>query len=756
MKKTRLLTSLFALALLASCGGEPTTNTATTPATTTADTATTDTGATTPEETTPEQTTPEETTPEETTADPSDTLTKEMVAELKGGLALQGIVQTYFVDYEMGWYELYELAGNNENYYSAYADLEEKVDEETGETIGFEDPEHYSSMFFQKAQPFTKVDSETGEEVTYEDMTAVVTLGLDNKVHEQHPFSFSDGSYYAWADTGFSAIFDGISASDFVADEDYFEEGEGEGLYAFTADFDSLAEGDDELKEYYDGITSKVVDFLYGSVGNYPLNTLTFVTDGYHIVSIDAYSYQPDETGSYGDTWQKFVYDVVDYGADVEVLKVEPLEKATIPELDQFFASLAAGNYSLTAIQSDYDKEAGDFALTQTLSETVAQGFVVDELYDKENALVGARAFGLGQTTSGIPFQQNMIFINGGYYFNDRATTAVTEEFLTFDISSAFFTENDFGEYVFDYAEALETIPGLDTSFDLYEFNYALGTDFDKLTINPDGVIIAESAEVRTDMMFSGIGQTTLPNTMIGNGDNLTWVDLIGRSKSYEQALTNVGGQEVLDMIPVLGGYYNNAGLFANNEGITQIQYKLGPGSMSYAAIDAGLLGYTNKLTTAGYTMVDEYDPENEDDPWHVEGTKEITIEDKKYDLTVEFFVASDKQNNFYFIIAPSIAEHVDPLPIIGSWYGDVPNKDPETGDTIDYQRIILTINNDLTGTFGEDAVTFTENNGTYTYEGDKYSIAFTYNSELDAISLQYKTENEKLNYSVFFIRVKE
>ena len=755
MKKTRLLTSLFALALLASCGGEPTTNTATTPATT-ADTATTDTGATTPEETTPEQTTPEETTPEETTADPSDTLTKEMVAELKGGLALQGIVQTYFVQDEMGYYELYELAGNNENYYSSFADLTEIVDEETQEVTGFEDPEHFTSLYFQKAQPFTEVDSETGEEVTYEDMTAVVTLGLDNKVHEQHPFSFSDGSYYAWADSGFSAIFDGISASDFVANEDYFEEGEEEGLYAFTADFASLAEGDDELKEYYDGITSKVANFLYGSVGNYPLNTLTFVTDGYHIVSIDAYSYQPDETGSYGDTWQKFVYDVVDTGADVEVLKVEPLEKATIPELDQFFASLAAGNYSLTAKENAYDEETKDYALTQTLSETVAQGFIVDELYDKENALVGARAFGLGQTTDGTPIQQNMIFINGGYYYNDYATTKVTEEFLTFDISSAFFTKNDFGDYVFDYAEALETIPGLDTYFDLGEFNYALGTDFDKLTINTNGVITAESAEVRTDMMFSGIGETTLPKNMIGKGDNLTWNILLGRSKYYEQALTNVGGQEVLDMIPILGGYYNNVGLLANDKGITQIQYKLGPGSLNNAVIDAGILGYANKLTTAGYTMVDEYDPENEDDPWYVEATKEVIIEDKKYDLTVKFQLGKDKYNNYYFVIIPSIAEHVDPLPFAGSWHGDVPNKDPETGVTIDYERIFLTINNDLTGTFGEDAVTFTEDNGTYTYKGEKYSISFTYNSEVDGIYLDYQTENPNLCYTVVFMRVKE
>jgi hypothetical protein len=154
--------------------------------------------------------------------------------------------------------------------------------------------------------------------------------------------------------------------------------------------------------------------------------------------------------------------------------------------------------------------------------------------------------------------------------------------------------------------------------------------------------------------------------------------------------------------------------------------------------------------------MTDEYDPKDSEDPWHIEGTKVVTIEEKKYDLTVEFFVASDKQNNYYFIISPTIAEHVDPLPFVGSWFGDVPNKDPETGDTIDYERIYLTINNDLTGTFGEDAVTFTEDNGTYTYKGEKYSIAFTYNSELDALSLQYRTENENLCYSVFFIRVSQ
>jgi hypothetical protein len=151
--------------------------------------------------------------------------------------------------------------------------------------------------------------------------------------------------------------------------------------------------------------------------------------------------------------------------------------------------------------------------------------------------------------------------------------------------------------------------------------------------------------------------------------------------------------------------------------------------------------------------MTDEYDPKDSEDPWHIAGTKVVTIEEKKYDLTVEFFVASDKQNNYYFIISPTIAEHVDPIPFVGEWMGNIPVNDPETGKTIEYKNIRLTINNDLTGTFGEDAVTFTQKGGSYEYIGETYELSFTYDSEIDEIYLRYETENHNLCYSAYFNR---
>ena len=140
------------------------------------------------------------------------------------------------------------------------------------------------------------------------------------------------------------------------------------------------------------------------------------------------------------------------------------------------------------------------------------------------------------------------------------------------------------------------------------------------------------------------------------NGDDLTWDDLLSGSTNYEQALTNVGGKDVLDLVPVLGGYYNNAGLYADAKGTTQIQYKLGSGSLSVAAIDSAVTTYQGKLEEAGYTIIDGYDPTNEDDPWRVIGNLAVEIEGTSYNLQVAFFVAQDSQKNYYFIINPVIS----------------------------------------------------------------------------------------------------
>ncbi|MBQ8141908.1 MAG: hypothetical protein IJ194_01955 [Bacilli bacterium] len=757
MKKTRLLTSLFALALLASCGGEATTNTATTPATT-ADTATTDTGATT-DQTTPEQTTPEETTPEETTANPSDTLTKEMVAELKGGLALQGIVQTYFVDYEMGWYELYELAGNNEYYYSTYADLEEIVDEETGETTGFKDPEHFTSMYFQKAQPFTEIDPETEEEVTYEDKTAVVTLGLDNKVHEQHPFSFSDGSYYAWADTGFSAIFDGISASDFVADEDYFGEGEGEGLYAFTADFDALAEGDDELKEYYDGITSKVVDFLYGSVGNYPLNTLTFVTDGYHIVSIDAYSYQPDETGFYGDTWQKFVYDVVAYGADVEVEEVKPIEGDSIADLDNAFAALAGANYSVTGAKLTFNPEdpEAEPVTEEMLEEYSVNGLVLSYVMDEDyNLAKNPKCFQIGQTQSGLLLQQEYTMVGDNFYYDEYPTTKVTKEILDFNISSKFFTYDETTEsYVFDYDTVSALVPGMTTDFDMGYLTYGSTMDIDRLEIQiqEEGIVLdAYYGNSVYELMYYDIQKTERPAEVVGNGNDLTWYDLCYGMDYYDVAVEIAGSEDLLLEVPTIGGYYNYAGLYAaakdeadpESSDIIQFQY---PVLALYGDIFSS---YEARLTAAGYTITTPFDGQHA----NVVAEKIVeTEEGKKIKINVDFWAyAPQNSSTKYLIVEPTFTPVEEELPFAGNWTTIMPAYD-EGGEVTGSEDVTLVINNDLTGSYRGLSVTFTENNGTYTYEGDKYSISFTYDAEQDIINLTHENKTPHWVETVQFTR---
>ena len=661
MKKTRLLTSLFALALLASCGGEATTNTATNPGTTTADTTTTttDTGAsdTTPDTTTGEDTTPdtttEDTTPTETTPEttpepePSDQLTKEMFAQLKAGVALEGLVSTYYEDYEFGWLEQYSVQADNAGLSFAWGDVEE--DDETGDLVFPETLNH--TGYYREAAPFEDEDG------LQEGKTALVSLGLDNELSEQHPFSFDTYEYFDFADTGFAALFDGFKASDFEANQDFFEdEVDAETYYAFTWVMDPEEE-DEEVIAYYDDLTSKIANVLYASIGNYPLDSITLITDGFNIVGLEAYSFTEDDF--FGAFSQTFMYEVVALGDDVEVKEVKKVEGETIPELEAALASLRNNVYNAELMWAEYDEELEDY-YPYSMAEEYALGNFAFSLIYNEEGLEDAFGFALMEYNETL-YQQNFTFIGDAFYYDDLPTTKVTEEFASFGISSVFFTpvEDAEGTYLFDYEAALATIPGLDNAFTSLAFSYSYDWEFTQLYISvEEGGVFVEFYDANNDdyldIYYYNIGEPEYdPDMFRFNGDDLTWDDLLGGSKNYEQAVTNVGGKDVLDLIPVLGGSYNTAGLYADAEGNTQIQYKLGSGSLSVAAIDSAVLTYQAKLNSAGYTIIDEYDSTNPDDPWKVIGELPVEIEETSYTLQVAFFLAQDSQKNYYFIISP-------------------------------------------------------------------------------------------------------
>ncbi len=660
MKKTRLLTSLFALALLASCGGEATTNTATNPGTTTADTTTTDTGAsdttptntgdTTPDTTTGD-TTPEETTPESTPEpEPSDQLTKEMFAQLKAGVAFEGVVSTYYEDYEFGWLEQYSIQANNVGLSFAWGDVEE--DEETGDPIFPETLNH--TGYYREATPFEDEDG------LQEGKTALVSLGLDNELSEQHPFSFDTYEYFDYAETGFASLFDGFKASDFEADEEFFEDDlDAETFYAFTWVMDPEEE-DEEVIAYYDDLTSKIANVLYASIGNYPLDRITLITDGFNIVGLDAYSFTEDEF--YGAFSQTFMYDVVALGDDVQVKEVKKVEGETIPELEAALATLRNNVYNAEAMWLEYDEDLEDY-YPYSMAEEFALGNNVFSLIYNEDGIEDGFGFTLMEYNETL-YQQNYTFIGESFYYDDLPTTKVTDEFTSFGISSVFFTpvEDEEGTYLFDYEAALATIPGLDNEFTSLAFSYSYEWEFTQLSITVDeGEVFVEFYDANyndyLDIYYYNIGDPEYDAEMFAfDGDDLTWDDLLSGSTNYEQALTNVGGKDVLDLVPVLGGYYNTAGLYADAKGTTQIQYKLGSGSLSVAAIDSAVVSYQAKLEEAGYTITDGYDSTNPDDPWQVIGNLDVEIEGTSYNLQVAFFVAQDSQKNYYFIINPVIS----------------------------------------------------------------------------------------------------
>ncbi len=332
--------------------------------------------------------------------------------------------------------------------------------------------------------------------------------------------------------------------------------------------------------------------------------------------------YDPAYQASYTMQYE-FEGNIVAYGEDNEEIKKNFIKQASGEKdeaLEATLAKLRKNNYKETT--SIYRVGEPDLSLKGTLAqknETMyGNSTKVAKVYNATNKLLSSKYYYETEDN----FIQEVIEIQGNYYNQGLklSNSNLSTTFPQFAMSSLFFNKEEDGLYSYEMGNkncqifASNTFTEVTTSL-LYSSTIDLRKE-NEVTISGIYAISSDSmtAYYKLVSTFADIGTTVtgIDPSKIKDGDSLTLEQLFAGDE-YLSTAKKILGEDRFNSIATLGGYYNQATLFASEEDKqVQMQYYMGSlaiydfdgdGSLSsyeqaalYSEVDRVLRAYSSKV----------------------------------------------------------------------------------------------------------------------------------------------------------------
>ena len=397
-------------------------------------------------------------------------------------------------------------------------------------------------------------------------------LGIDNQNYTSLlTQETSQGtSYVGWQDAGLENIFISLKGT-------MFEK-------VSTNEFKLKDDTDLELKR-------RIAANFYGE------NTLPAVKDFVLTIKdgrISEYSISTEVQKRYDSTYYtsytlqyEFQGKILGFGEDnAEVRKnfSTPVTGEKDEKLENAFKSLRANNYKeeTTVYQVANPSLSEKGSLNSKAIYTYADSVETETIYDSRNKVTSDKAYYITDDN----FMQEVIKINGNYYNQGLmlSNSGLSNPYPQFGISSLFFEKKEEGLYHYDYGYkncqifSTSSYTGA-TAAAIYTSDIDLRED-GKITISSITVQSANDAVYYFKVVttYSDINTSVAPFKVseVSNGDNLTWDEYFQGDAELDTA-KKILGEDRFNSIPVLGGYYNDVTLVADEETRTvQMQYFIG------------------------------------------------------------------------------------------------------------------------------------------------------------------------------------
>lgn len=447
------------------------------------------------------------------------------------------------------------------------------------------------------------------------DGTKYLTLAKLNLNNEVVNYLVSDGvSYLKWDSTGFANVFTQAKSSHFENSETDFE-------------FD-LRMGLTSLRGLYASFTSQFSSYM-----GLTAESFTLITDGYKAIGYRM-TYAPlAATGGmmYITCEGKFTK----IGSDV-VKPIEPFDGETNEVFDDAIDSLREHTYRI-----DIDLGIKSYKMV------VAKGtsLIYDE-FDDKGRKVSSYGFNTIQegVLQGITEINDVIYADGPYGLGSLEKDILP----TLNLSSELFVlvEETQEKSVFKYNEEAPSIQEIGFNYDYGIFGGSKIGDL-TITVLENEVIVENKLKYNTETFryydINKVGRYF--NDIKTNSDGLKWSEILSNQEAESQKLYNAIPQEVMDLIPTVGGINARVDLDASykpNEPVIKVPTYIGGANLDQL--------YSEKLIASGFELNETLSTDGKK-----AYTKACEVNGVAKTLVVKTFLAEDVLSGSQFLIYPSL-----------------------------------------------------------------------------------------------------
>lgn len=403
-------------------------------------------------------------------------------------------------------------------------------------------------------------------------------LSIDNTLYSSPITQTTSAgtSYVSWGDSFLDNVFDSLKAAMF--------EKESENVYILKEDTEQTIKRHISGNFYGSNTLPAAKEFKLtlenGEVSKYSLVTevQSRVESSYNLTYTVQYSFEGTFIGIGKDNenvTKNFIYKSNDKEDETLSAAIESLQDNNYTEESTIYSGLSSSSLKEegTFVSKTTSLYAGDSRVS-TVTDSAGKVSETSAYYvTKENYL------------------QEIVKVGDNYYNQGLALSNSdgSKPFPQFGISSIFFKKEKDNYYTYTYGYKncelfmpytfADNVSGIITSaaIDL--------TVTGKITISAVYLLSQSDTSGSTYYYYykivntySNIGTTTNDVVIanIADGDNLTWNDYF-KDDEYLPIAKNILGEEILNSIPVLGGYYNDVTLYASEKDRTvQMQYRMG------------------------------------------------------------------------------------------------------------------------------------------------------------------------------------
>ncbi len=474
---------------------------------------------------------------------PTDSLTDEMMIDIKLGYSADFSFQIKYADGTSG----------SSYHYVTHSGLD-----------GFSYEAFYNKSGTEKRTSYVNIETKDDDGYAYD-----ASLGLDNTIWYKHltgTDSLTNEEYdVEWDDAGYSDVFASLNASDFTKEDD-----------------NTFVLNSDKASEYSYSIANQFFSpyYLYSPKSDpkfFKLKTNGDKIVGYELEYLPYTSY---DSVSYYTSSGKFT----EVGASA-FQKLEPVKGETKPELEAILNKLKGvdgkQNYQIKQTQSQYDFQTEQMVAMGELDITVQDGDKAHWAYKNTSGKqTNDYGYYAEKADDGSDCRRGVIQIGDNYYNDVYLYSGSMKDYLpSFNISSVFFDKDTSastdGKVVYRLNKSYDISLDNDSTLFTPEEVDSYRDRIIYLTIIEEGDTItirnATGADEKDGLIlnceFTNIGKVTglfAEDHMKETVDDLKWTDLI-RDESAKSSIVSNYTADVLDSIPTLGGTWANINVDASD-----------------------------------------------------------------------------------------------------------------------------------------------------------------------------------------------